>query len=87
VNANSKTGETIGVTVRLLANLNTYSPIGKECFKLTIARQETVADFLDRFNIPSVLKPIVVINGRPAKPMTRLSDGDSVLVYEPVTGG
>jgi len=87
VSYNIKREETIGVTVRLLANLNTYAPTGKECFKLTIARQETVADFLNRFNIPSVLKPIVVINGRPAKPATQLSDCDSVLVYEPVTGG
>lgn len=84
---NSKTGETILITVRLLANLSAYTPTGKEYVKLIVDRQETVASFLDRFGIPSVLRPIVVVNGRPAKPMTRFSDGDSVLVYEPVTGG
>ena len=84
---NSRTEETIAITVRFLAGLSAYAPAGRECFTLTPVRQETVADFLDRFNIPSVLRPIVVVNGRPATPVTQFSDGDSVLVYEPVTGG
>lgn len=86
-NENSKAGENLRITVQLLANLRTYAATEEECFPLTVANQETVATFLDRFGFPPTLKPIVVVNGRPAKPTTQLSNDDHVLVFEPVTGG
>jgi molybdopterin converting factor small subunit len=79
--------EAIQISVRLLANLRAYAPVDDDEFTLTVTRRETVADFIGRFNIPAKLKPVVVINGRPTQPTTSFSEGDQVLVYEPVAGG
>jgi len=87
ISDNDKTGESIQITVRFLANLSTYAPAGNEGFTIKVHQQETVTNFLERFNIPMVLRPVVVINGRPANSLTQFSNDDSVLIYEPVTGG
>lgn len=79
--------ESIKVTVRLLANLSKYAPDGNESFSMTVYPKETVKEFLERFSIPIVLEPVVVINGRPGDALARFSDGDDVLIFEPVTGG
>ncbi len=79
--------ETVNIKVRLLANLSSYAPQDEDEFTLTVARRETVADFIKRFNIPAQLKPIVIVNGRPSRSTSRFAEGDRVLVYEPVTGG
>jgi hypothetical protein len=78
----------IQIQVRLLANLKSYSPAGEDSFMLSVDKTETVQSILNRFGLPPALQqPVVIINGRPAKTTTLFSDGDNVLVYEPVTGG
>ena len=81
------------VNLKLFASLREFLPAGAKQNTATIecASGETVADVLDRFNVPREHCHLVVVNGVFIAPGARagkvLNEGDTLAVWPPVAGG
>jgi molybdopterin converting factor small subunit len=75
------------ITFRLFANLRSFSLSTDGCGELEIAEGSTVRTVSDVLGLPPETERVILLNGRHAKEMTRLSEGDSLTFFPPMTGG
>ena len=81
------------VTLKLFASLSDYLPPGSldNRVELEAGAGESVADILQRFQLPERLVHLVLVNGvyvAPGeRPTRQLSAGDQLAVWPPIAGG
>lgn len=75
------------ISIRLFANLRSFSPSPDGCEELDLAEGSTVGSVSEALGIPPETERVILINGRHAKGDTRLSEGDSLTYFPPMTGG
>ena len=75
------------IAFRLFANLRHFSPSTDGCGELDLAEGSTVGTVSDALGIPPETERVILLNGHYAKENTRLSEGDSLTFFPPVTGG
>ncbi len=77
------------VEVRLFANLAKLLPPGsqKKRATITVKKGTTVADLLDKLEIPLRVTNIVMVNGVHKDRETELEEGDVISVFPPIAGG
>ncbi|MEA2070374.1 MAG: MoaD/ThiS family protein [Asgard group archaeon] len=80
------TDKKIKVTVKFFASLREFGP-KKE--KITLPKNSTVKDILDKYNIPEENRNVIVlINRKPHKKIDdELSNNDYVVIFPPIGGG
>lgn len=81
------------LTFKLYASLGQYLPSGAVDNKarIELAQDETLSELIERFNLPSRLVHLVLIDGVYITPEDRpervLKDGETVAIWPPVAGG
>ena len=81
------------LTFKLYASLGQYLPSGAVDNKATIelAPDESLADLIERFDLPERLVHLVLVDGVFVAPEDRagrvLLDGETVAIWPPVAGG
>ncbi|MFH0996535.1 MAG: MoaD/ThiS family protein [Pseudomonadota bacterium] len=75
------------IAFRLFADLRPFSPATDGCGELDLAEGSTVGTVSDVLGIPPETERVILLNGHYAKENTRLSEGDSLTFFPPVTGG
>ena len=75
------------IAFRLFANLRSFSPSTDGCGELDLAEGSTVRTVSDVLGIPPETERVILLNGHHAKEDTRLSEGDSLTFFPPMTGG
>lgn len=55
--------------------------------RMVFDHSPNLADVLANLPIPDEMETVVLVNGRNAGPQTVLSEGDSIAVFPPMTGG
>jgi molybdopterin converting factor small subunit len=75
------------ITFRLFANLRSFSPSTDGCGELELAEGTTVGTVSVVLGIPPETERVILLNGHYAKEDTRLSEGDSLTFFPPMTGG
>ena len=75
------------ISFRLFANLRSFSPLTDGCGELDLAEGSTVRTVSDVLGIHSETERVILLNGHHAKEDTRLSEGDSLTFFPPMTGG
>lgn len=84
------TGKTIGIRVKLFADLKRYAPDGKQAgspFPVELAAGSTLAELVTRLGIPPSLARVAFVNGRSRHETFPLSEADEVGIFPPVGGG
>lgn len=77
------------VEVRLFATLRQYAPqqgLG-EALQMDVSGETTVADMIDRLQIPEKEVKRIFVNYRAVLPTHVLQDGDRVSIFPLVAGG
>ena len=83
----------IKITFKLYATLTDYLPETRKhnAIMLDVAPETTIADLVQRFQVPPALVHLVLVNGvyvAPAARATRtLVEGDVLAIWPPVAGG
>jgi sulfur carrier protein ThiS len=81
------------LTFKLYASLGQYLPAGAVDNKATIelTQDESLADLIERFDLPERLVHLVLVDGVFVPPEDRaariLQDGETVAIWPPVAGG
>ncbi|MCX5882154.1 MAG: MoaD/ThiS family protein [Deltaproteobacteria bacterium] len=75
------------ISFRLFANLRSFSLLTDGCGELDLAEESTVRTVSDVLGIPPETERVILLNGHHAKEDTRLSEGDSLTFFPPLTGG
>jgi len=81
------------LTFKLYASLGQYLPAGAVDNKATIelTQDESLADLIERFDLPERLVHLVLVDGVFVAPEDRaariLQDGETVAIWPPVAGG
>jgi len=75
------------ISFRLFANLRSFSLSTDGCGELDLQEESTVRTVSDVLGIPPETERIILLNGHHAKEDTRLSEGDSLTFFPPLTGG
>ena len=77
------------VEVRLFANLAKLLPPGSQSKRaaITVRKDATVSDLLDKLNIPEKVTNIIMVNGVHKDRDTELKEDDVVSVFPPIAGG
>jgi sulfur carrier protein ThiS len=81
------------LTFKLYASLGQYLPAGAVDNKATIelTQDESLADLIERFDLPVRLVHLVLVDGVFVPPEDRaariLQDGETVAIWPPVAGG
>ena len=81
------------ITFKLYATLTDYLPASRKhnAIELDVSPETTIADLVQRFNVPPALVHLVLVNGVyvvPAARATRtLVEGDVLAIWPPVAGG
>ena len=75
------------ISFRLFANLRVFSLSTDGCGELDLQEESTVRTVSDVLGIPPETERIILLNGYHAKEDTRLSEGDSLTFFPPLTGG
>ena len=75
------------ISFRLFANLRSFSASTDGCGELELTEGATVRTVSDVLGIPPVTERVILLNGHHAKEDTRLSEGDSLTFFPPMTGG
>lgn len=81
------------LTFKLYASLGQYLPAGAVDNKATIelTQDESLADLIERFDLPERLVHLVLVDGVFVAPEDRalriLKDGETVAIWPPVAGG
>ena len=71
----------------LFANLRSFYPSTDGCGEMDLAEGSTVRTVTDVLGIPPETERVILLNGHHAKEETRLSEGDSLTFFPPMTGG
>lgn len=85
----------MNVKLKLFATLSDYLPPAEERkgneVALDVAPDTTVAQVIERFNLPEKLVHLVLINGHFVPPYARerhvLAEGDVLAIWPPIAGG
>jgi molybdopterin converting factor small subunit len=78
------------IEVRLFATLRKHLPpgAGRTSARLDLPARTTIADVLDRLNIPHEAASLTLINGRHESNLRQtLADGCTLSVLPPIAGG
>lgn len=81
------------LTFKLYASLGQYLPAGAVDNKATVelTQDESLADLIERFDLPERLVHLVLVDGVFVAPEDRasrtLKDGETVAIWPPVAGG
>ena len=75
------------ITVKLFANLRTYAPGDKNVFTITVDPETTINSLLKQLKIPAGVDRVILVNGRRGKEEGTFSDGDTLTLFPPMTGG
>lgn len=81
------------ITFKLFATLSDYLPAGQRhnAVEIDIDPSTTIADLVERFNLPPRLVHLVLVNGVYVSPEQRpdrtLAPGDALAIWPPVAGG
>jgi molybdopterin synthase sulfur carrier subunit len=75
------------ITFRLFADLRSYFPLADGFGELDLDEASTVRTVSDVLGIPTETERVILLNGRHAKENTRLSEGDTLTFFPPMTGG
>lgn len=75
------------VHVRLFSTLSKYGPAEGGEFTLDMAKSATVETIPEILNMPAAVQRVILVNGRHAKGLKQLTDGDQVIIFPPLTGG
>ena len=78
------------VTVKLFAMLKCYAPEGHRSgqpFAIALPEGSTIADLLDRLDIPEREVKVTFVDGRVRSPQVTLEPGAEVGIFPPVGGG
>jgi molybdopterin converting factor small subunit len=75
------------VSFRLFANLRSFAPSTDGSGELNLAEASTVETVINVLGIPPETERVVLLNGRHATEDTRVSEGDRLTFFPPVTGG
>ncbi len=75
------------ISFHLFANLRSFSLSTDGCGELELAEGSTVGTVTDALRIPPETDRVILLNGHHAKEDTRLSEGDSLTFFPPLTGG
>jgi thiamine biosynthesis protein ThiS len=85
----------MNVKLKLFATLSDYLPPAEERkgneVALEVPAETTVAQIIERFNLPQKLVHLVLINGHFVPPAARtrhaLTEGDVLAIWPPIAGG
>lgn len=75
------------VQVKLHAHLRKYAPGDEATFEQEIDPGTSMAMLIEILGIPPKVQRVFWVNGLHAELETQLVDGDTVLIYPPVSGG
>ena len=89
----ASTATAVRITFKLFATLTDYLPAARKynAVELTVAPDTTIAQLVERFQVPKNLVHLVLINGVFVQPEMRasrcLQEGDVLAIWPPVAGG
>lgn len=77
------------VEVKLYANLAKLLPSGsqKKQSIVTIKKDATIADLLEKLKIPTEVSNVIMLNGKQCDRQTKLNEGDKISIFPPIAGG
>lgn len=75
------------INVKLLVDLQKYSPTGDSGFVMQVDEGATIDTVFHELGIPSQDMKIVIVNGRQAKLQQKLHVHDSLVVFPILEGG
>ena len=75
------------VRVEFQAYLDQYSPTGDNEFTCEAPEGSTIADLLQKYQVPPELSAVLVVGENAANPDHVLAEGERVTVIPPVAGG
>lgn len=81
------------IQLKLFATLKDYLPAGTIGNQIQLELEEitSVADLIDRYQLPPKLTHLVLVNGHYIEPdkraTTLLNDGDALAIWPPIAGG
>jgi len=75
------------VEVQLYATLRKYGPLQEGPLVLDLAEGDQVAQVLEILGMPPDEEKVILVNGRPAKRSSVLTEGDRVVLFPAVAGG
>ncbi len=75
------------IQVKLYNDFKRYAQANQNVFSMKIEAGASVNQLLADLQIPSSVKRVVLVNGRRVNEGTRLSSGDTVVLFSPVAGG
>lgn len=81
------------ITFKLFAGLSEHLPAGarRNATEVELDEGATPETLIERFNVPSSMAHLVLVNGNYVAPEERpgvaLRDGDTVAIWPPVAGG
>jgi sulfur carrier protein ThiS len=79
----------VNITVRSYHELKSITDGLPDGGRLVLADGQTVADVLQHLGVPAEkrTKLVLFINGRMARPQSRLGDGDTLVFFSSIAGG
>ncbi len=75
------------VQIRLFSNVRQYAPDDGGSFQLELGVGATVHRLVEKLEIPSSVKLVILVNGYHGNENTVLADGDTVILFPPMAGG
>ena len=75
------------VEVQLYATLRKYGPLQEGPLVVDLTEGDQVARVLEILGMPPDEDKVILVNGRPAKRSSVLTEGDRVVLFPAVAGG
>jgi molybdopterin converting factor small subunit len=75
-----------GLALELYGDLKKYAPGEQGHFTLTLKPGATLGEVFQNLSMPEG-RQVSLINGRRAIPETRFKDGDTLVLFPPISGG
>ena len=77
----------MNITLKLYTVLREYLPGDLKDNILSIPDNSKVVAVINMLKIPDEVPKIILINGAQKKPESKLSDGDELSMFPPISGG